>query len=175
MRSRIARVQVASIALGLATLALHGGAYLAMKTEGELRARAYRAAGLLWWVVLILIIAMVAGSFPVRPDFADNLLRAPAWFAIPLFGLVCLVVLLVSWTARADRRMFFASAGTIVGILGSVAVGLFPRLLASPAGSSRPSLDIYNAAAAPHIAAAPQPAAGSTAPGTVDPEELSPA
>ena len=46
--------------------------------------------------------------------------------------------------------MFFASAGTIVGILGSVAVGLFPRLLASPAGSSRPSLDIYNAAAAPH-------------------------
>ena len=49
--------------------------------------------------------------------------------------------------AGQDRRAFLASAGTIVGILGSAAVGLFPRLLPSPAGSGGVSLDIYNAAA----------------------------
>lgn len=135
--------------LGLAVLALHGGAYLAMKTDGELRRRARQAVGRLWWLVLALLVAMVAGSFPVRPDFGSNFLRAPAWFAVPLFGLLCLIALRVWWSVGADRRTFFASAGTITGILGAVAVGLFPRLLASPAGGAGPSLDIYNAAASP--------------------------
>jgi cytochrome d ubiquinol oxidase subunit II len=133
--------------LSLVVLSLHGAAYLAMKTDGELHARARRAVGGLWWLVLVLLAAMVAGSFPVRPDFARNFLLAPGFFAVPLFGVACLIVLRAFWSAGQDRRAFLASAGTIVGILGSAAVGLFPRLLPSPAGSGGVSLDIYNAAA----------------------------
>jgi cytochrome d ubiquinol oxidase subunit II len=135
--------------LSLAVLSLHGAAYLAMKTGGDLRWRARRAIGVLWWVVLALVAAMVAGSFPVRPGFADNFLRAPVAFAVPAFGVACLIALRAFWSAQGDRRAFLASAGTIVGILGSVAVGLFPRLLASPAQGDAISLDIYNAAAPP--------------------------
>ncbi len=136
--------------LSVAVLAMHGAAYLAMKTDGEIQTRARRAIGWLWWPVVALIAAMVAGSFPVRPDFAVNYLRQPTAFVVPAFGLVCLVAVRVFWSAPADRRAFLAGAGVIVGVLGSVAVGLFPRLLASPAGSSGISLDIYNAAASAH-------------------------
>ncbi len=136
--------------LSVAVLGLHGSVYLAMKTGGAVQQRARRAAGRLWWPVLALVGAMVAGSFPVRPDFAVNFLRYPVAFLVPAFGLACLIALRVFLSAEADRRAFLASAGVITGILGSVAVGLFPRLLASPAGSTAPSLDIYNAAASPH-------------------------
>ncbi len=134
--------------LALAVLGLHGGAYLAAKTTGALQTRARASVGLLWWAVLVLIAAMVAGSFPVRPDFGGNYLRAPALFLVPLFGLACLVAIRVFHAARRDRAMFLASAGTIVGILGSGAAGLFPRLLPTQAGGSGVTLDIYNAAAA---------------------------
>ncbi len=133
--------------LAVGTLGLHGAAYLEMKTEGELQARARRTVGRLWWAVLALLAAMVAGSFPVRPDFAANFLRAPVLFIVPLFGVACLVALRVFWTAGRERLAFMASAGTIIGIIGSAAVGLFPRLLPTEAGGSGMTLDIYNAAA----------------------------
>jgi cytochrome d ubiquinol oxidase subunit II len=133
--------------LAVAMLALHGAAYLEMKTEGDLQARARRAVGRLWWLVLALLAAMVAGSFPVRPDFAANFLRAPVLFVVPLGGLACLVALRAFWAAGRERRAFLASAGTIVGILGSAAIGLFPRLLPTEAGGAGMTLDIYNAAA----------------------------
>jgi cytochrome d ubiquinol oxidase subunit II len=136
--------------LSLAVLSLHGAAYLAMKTEGELHARARRAVGALWWAVTGLLAATVAASFPVRPDFANNFVHAPALFVVPAFGVACLFALRASWSAGRDGRAFFASAGTIVGILGSAAVGLFPRLLPSTAGNLGQTLDIYNAAAPPH-------------------------
>lgn len=135
--------------LSLAVLTLHGAAYLAMKTDGALQARARRTIGGLWWLVLVLLAAMVASSFPVRPDFADNFLRAPVLFTVPVFGLACLIALRASWSAGRDGWVFLASAGTIVGILGSAAVGLFPRLLPSLAGTDGMTLDIYNAAAPP--------------------------
>ncbi len=136
--------------LAVAVLSLHGAAYLSMKTSGEIQARARRIVGGMWWVAVLLVAAMVAGSFPVRPDFGANFLRAPLALAVPALGLTCLLALRAFRAAGRDRAAFLASAGTIAGTLGSAAVGLFPRLLATPAGSAAPSLDIYNAAAPEH-------------------------
>ena len=49
----------------------------------------------------------------------------------------------------ADRQLFLATGALIVGLLGSVFSGLFPRLLPALAGTPNPGLDIYNAAAPP--------------------------
>jgi cytochrome d ubiquinol oxidase subunit II len=136
--------------LGLATLSLHGAAYLALKTGGTLQARARRAVGALWWVAAVLLAATVAASFPVRPDFTQNFVKAPALLAIPLAGLACLVGIRVFHARQRDRAAFLASAGAIAGMLGSASAGLFPRLLPSSAGSGGPSLDIYNAAGPPY-------------------------
>jgi cytochrome d ubiquinol oxidase subunit II len=133
--------------LALAMLGMHGAAYLEMKTEGNLQARARRTVRRLWWVAIALLAVMVAGSFPVRPDFGANFLRFPVLFVVPLFGVTCLIALRLFSTAHRERLAFLASAGAIAAVLGSAAVGLFPRLLPVEAGGSGMTLDIYNAAA----------------------------
>jgi cytochrome bd ubiquinol oxidase subunit II len=57
--------------LSVAVLSMHGAAWVALKTEGDLQARARRFSRGLWIVAMALLVAMVAASVVVRPDF-DN-------------------------------------------------------------------------------------------------------
>ena len=63
--------------LSVATLSLHGAAWLALKTDGALQARARSFAAALWWPAMALLAAMVAASFVVRPDFTRNFVAYP--------------------------------------------------------------------------------------------------
>jgi cytochrome bd ubiquinol oxidase subunit II len=141
-------------ALSLASLSLHGASYLAMKTAGPLRARARAVIPPLWWAVVALVAAVFASSFVVRPDFDANFERWPALGLIPVLALAGVVGVGMCCRSRSeadqsDRRVFLASAATIVGLLGSAAAGLFPRLLPTMYGSTGGGLDIYNGASAP--------------------------
>jgi cytochrome d ubiquinol oxidase subunit II len=137
-------------ALSLVLLALHGAAYLAVKTDGDLHDRAWRVVRVLWWPALAGIIAIFAASFSVRPDFPSNFLRWPVLFIWPLVALAALAGVRIASMRRLERETFFATSALIVGLLGSVFSGLFPRLLPSVVGSGQPGLDIYNAAAPPY-------------------------
>jgi cytochrome d ubiquinol oxidase subunit II len=132
--------------LSVAMLSLHGAAYLALKTEGAVHDRARRAIGLLWWVVSAGIVAIVAASFAVRPDFPANFLRWPWLILLPLLALASLAGIRRGLARHADRDTFRATSGLIIGLLTSVFAGLFPVLLPALAGSPHPGLDIYNAA-----------------------------
>jgi cytochrome bd ubiquinol oxidase subunit II len=136
--------------LSLAVLCLHGASYLAMKTTGALQARARAIAGRLWWPVVGLVTAVVASSVAVRPDFARNFSRWPVLTLVPLAGVASIVAVRVFSNRADDTRVFLASAGTIAGLLGSAAAGLFPRLLPTFYGNPFEGLDIYNAASPPH-------------------------
>jgi cytochrome d ubiquinol oxidase subunit II len=132
--------------LSLVVLCLHGASYLAMKATGSLQLRARAIVGPLWWMVVVMIVATIGGSVAVRPDFARNFVRWPVLGALPLATVVALTFIHVCWTRAEDTKMFGASAATIVGLLGSAAAGLFPRLLPTLYGSTFDGLDIYNAA-----------------------------
>lgn len=132
-------------ALSVVTLAMHGAAWLALKTEGDVHERARRALRTLWVATAAALLAMVAASFIVRPDFTANFAARPALLVVPAGGLACLAVVRRS-AGHRDGRAFAASAGFIAAILGSAAAGLYPRLLPTTYGSSLPSLDIYNTA-----------------------------
>jgi cytochrome d ubiquinol oxidase subunit II len=132
-------------ALGIATLAMHGAAWLALKTEGAVHERARRTLRTLWFATTVALLAMLAASFIARPDFTANFTAMPALLLVPAAGLACLAVLRRS-AGRRDGRAFAASAGLIAAIVGSAAAGLYPRLLPTTYGSTVPSLDIYNAA-----------------------------
>jgi cytochrome d ubiquinol oxidase subunit II len=133
--------------LSLVTLSLHGATWLALKTDGTLQPRARRLIGPLWWATLALLGAMVAASFVVRPDFTANFTRWPILGIFPLLGIGGAIFLRRAWAQHDNRGAFLGSATLIVGILSSVAAGLFPRLLPSLPGGPHPGLDIYNAAA----------------------------
>ena len=67
--------------VSLVLLSLHGAAYLFLKTDGAMQARARRAIGVLWWVGHRGRHRDRDASFRVRPDFTANFLRWP-WLMI---------------------------------------------------------------------------------------------
>lgn len=132
--------------LSVSTLSMHGAAWIALKTEGDLQRRARRMAAALWWLTLLLLAAMVAASFAVRPGFTRNFLAHPWLLVVPLAAVIAAAAIKVYQRRQDDRRSFAAGAALIAGILASVAAGLYPMLLPSRPGSPHPGLDIYNSA-----------------------------
>lgn len=132
--------------LSVAVLSLHGANWVALKTEGEIQARARTFARVLWWPAMALLAAMVAASFVVRPDFTRNFGEHPALLIVPIVTLVAAVALLLFRMRNDDLRAFVAGGALIAGTLGSAAAGLYPYLLPARPGSPHPGLDIYNAA-----------------------------
>ena len=133
--------------LSVAVLMMHGAAWIALKAEGEVQARARRFARRLWWPAMALVAAMVAASFVVRPDFTRNFGAHP-WLAVfPLATLAAASAIRRYRGKDDDLRAFLAGGAFIAGILASVAAGLYPQLLPARPGGPHPGLDIYNAAA----------------------------
>jgi cytochrome d ubiquinol oxidase subunit II len=132
--------------LSVAVLSMHGAAWVALKTEGELQARARTFARGLWIVSMALLAAMIAASVVVRPDFTDNFIDRPWILIVPLAALASAGAIRLYQVRDDDFRSFLASGGFIAGTLASVAAGLYPELLPARPGSSHPSLDIYNSA-----------------------------
>jgi cytochrome d ubiquinol oxidase subunit II len=133
-------------ALSVATLAMHGACWLALKTDGVVQWRARRFASVWWYASVALLVAMIGASFAVRPDFTRNFVTSPWLLALPLLTIAALAGAR-AWIGRDDLRAFLCSSAYIAGVLGSVAAGLFPTLLPALAGSRHAGLDIYNAAA----------------------------
>ncbi len=134
---------------GVATLAacvLHGALYLSMKTEGRLFARLtllIRRAEINWLVSFGVLTACILWRHDeIVAPFRQN----PAWLLLAAAG-VAFVLAVPRLTRRRRYRLAFISSGlSIVFLLATVAIRLFPVLCAStldPAGT----LTIYNAAA----------------------------
>jgi len=135
--------------LSLVTLCLHGAAFLTMKTQGPLQARARALTTPLWVGTALLIAAFAAASFQVRPDFFANYLRWPLLFVLPLLVLASLGAIPVMARRGQEGALFGGTCALIVGLLGSAAAGLFPRLLPALTGTGG-DLTIYNAASSHH-------------------------
>jgi cytochrome d ubiquinol oxidase subunit II len=130
--------------LALAALALHGAHYLAMKTEGDVQARARRFAGPGWAALVLLTAASLAATLAVRPGVLDNFRADPWGWIIPLGVLGSLIAMPLYRRRGSDRAAFLASTAFIACMLGGAAFALYPYLL--PA-STNPAwgLTVHNA------------------------------
>ena len=133
--------------LSVVTLSLHGACWAALKTDGALAARARRFASGLWTVGAVVLLAMIAASFFVRPDFTRNFTTYPLLWVWPVMTVGSFVVNRLALVRGDDRGAFLGSSAYVAGILASVAAGLYPMLLPALEGSPFHGLDIYNAAA----------------------------
>jgi cytochrome d ubiquinol oxidase subunit II len=143
--------------VSVAMLVMHGGAYVACKTEGVVRVRARAAAS--WAGVGLLVLFAVAGLRASRLDgyalksFAgtdgpSNMLlktvaRVPGGLmanyhaapvvlfvpAIAFFGVITTILLLR--TGRRPGVTFVASGFSVAAIIGTAGVSLFPFMLPS--------------------------------------------
>lgn len=130
--------------LALVTLAVHGAHYVAMKTEGNVNARARRVAGVGWFALVLLTITSLGATLYIRPQVLDNF-RAYWWsWIIPALVMSSLIQMQFFRSHGRDLHAFLSSTAYIVGMLGGAAVALYPRLLPASTNESY-SLTIYNA------------------------------
>lgn len=125
------------------TLAAHGALWVSMKTSEQVHERARRAADLLWWGVLVSTVVLMLVVPYVQPHLGARFPNDPWGFIFPVAGVVALFA--VKFFNRRERAFeaFIASCVYIVGMLSSVAFGLYPYVLPSNLDPAQ-SLTIYN-------------------------------
>ncbi len=143
--------------VSVAMLLTHGAAYVACKTDGEIRARAQKAGTVTGFATILLL--LLAGIWAYRLEgyavtsfagtdapsnmMAKTVARVPGglfanYHAAPLTLIVPAVAILGAvltiYLLREARRpglTFIASGLTVAGIIGTAGVSLFPFLLPS--------------------------------------------
>ena len=133
-------ISLGVLSLGMAVL--QGSAWLVLKTEGELQARA-RWAGI---AAVVLIAAMwVVATWLAWTDARrvfDNFGNPLAWVG-PLLTANVLVFMLMALVLRQYGRAFLFSSLAVVGLAATAATALYPNLL--PAVNGARSLTVDNA------------------------------
>ncbi len=116
-------------ALALAMFAMQGGAWLALKTDGALRARSRRAGAISAVAFGGLWLAVTVASWGM-PHLHD-LPLVPASYAIPLLMAVAILCAVVASARGADGWAFVASSAAIALLSALAGLALFPDVLPS--------------------------------------------
>jgi cytochrome d ubiquinol oxidase subunit II len=131
----------------LLTLAVHGALWIALKTDGPLRLRSIRVGRALWWALCASTVAVTIATFVVQPHVPQRLSDRPWGLLFPLLALAGLFGIPLFLSRRNDLAAFLSSCAYIVGMLTSVAFGIYPFVL--PANTDPAyALTVHNAAAA---------------------------
>jgi cytochrome d ubiquinol oxidase subunit II len=128
----------------LCALLLHGALWVRLKTDGPLQLRSDGLARRVWPAMGALTVIVTAASFRVQPHLAQSFSERPWGY---LFPAIALGGLLGIRLAHSEARAFLCSALYLLGMLGSVAFGLFPYVLPAH-GDPGLGLTIYNTAPA---------------------------
>ena len=140
---------VIAAVLALLALTIHGANWVALKTSGELNARAKRVAVILWPLLAILTLASLWATLSIRPGMLANYRRHAILLVIPAAVAASLVAMFVFARKRAEKAAFVASSAYLALMLLGAAAAVYPNLLIS---TTDPALNItvYNAASGTH-------------------------
>jgi cytochrome d ubiquinol oxidase subunit II len=126
----------------------HGALYLAVKVSGELQQRAERTAKGLWPLLLVVAVAFLAYTAPATRLY-DNFRAQPALWAVPLLAALELIAVRLLLGRGKLLRSFAASCATIVLVVATGVIGLFPNLIPSSIDPVY-SLSMTNSSSSPY-------------------------
>ena len=126
---------------------VHGALWLAIKAEAPLEERAGKAAGGVWWVLLVVAVVFLGATW-FATGLYKNYLAYPALLLIPLITVVALLATRVLVSKKKWWKAWFASSLTIVGATLFGVIGLYPNLFPSSLNPAY-SLTIFNSASSP--------------------------
>jgi cytochrome d ubiquinol oxidase subunit II len=134
---------------GLVVLTAQGANFLAFRGEGPLAERAQVIARRIFWVEAVLFFVMIWPTYHVRSEMLTNLTDHPWRLIFPALALGALAAMFIFQSRGLWLRAFIASSLFIIGLLTTMAAGLYPNVL--PAHDNRPfGLTVHNAAAGHH-------------------------
>lgn len=121
---------------------VHGALWLAIKAEPPLEDRAGKAAGGIWWALLVVAVIFLGATW-FATGLYNNYLTYPVLLLIPLVTVAALLAVRVLIAKKAWWKAWFASSLTIVGATLFGVVGLYPNLFPSSMNPAY-SLTIFN-------------------------------
>jgi cytochrome d ubiquinol oxidase subunit II len=128
--------------------AVHGALYTAVKTRGDLQARGKAMAKKLWPALLL-----VAVAFLLYTNFAtklyDNYFNHPALLLVPALAVAALLGIRMLVAKEKLLAAFASSCLTILLVVGTGVIGLFPNLIPSSLDPAY-SLTIFNSSSSPY-------------------------
>jgi cytochrome d ubiquinol oxidase subunit II len=108
----------------------HGSLYVCVKTEGDLCDRSSATAGKLWpALLLVAVVFLAASAFATR--LYDNYLTTLPLLAFPLLAVAALIGIGVFLAQGRPLAAFASSCVTIVMVVFTGVIGLFPNLIPS--------------------------------------------
>ena len=134
--------------LSLAMFIMHGAAFLAVKTDGDLQQRMARWASGAWIVFFILYLAAFAATFFAAPFLLEGAWGNPLFWAFLVLLLAAAITVPIANRSGNFLRSFLASSVSIASAMGLAAVCLFPRVVPSSLDLDN-SLTVYNASSTP--------------------------
>src|ERR671927_1738932 len=107
--------------LALAALVAHGAGWVAVKTEGELNARARRVTRI-GWIALMLLTALTAiATFSLSPQMLSSFSERPWGFVFPALAIAGLALMGYFGFRERDTLTFLSSSTYIMGMMASTA------------------------------------------------------
>jgi cytochrome d ubiquinol oxidase subunit II len=131
--------------VSLLVFTLHAAAFLAIRTEGAILARARAGASRLWWPTALVTVAFAAWGY-TQTDILRRYGVVPG--TLPFVTIALFVASYVLIRLQLDGWAFTATAMTIVAGSAVAFEGLFPRVLPSTLDPAW-DLTIYNASSSP--------------------------
>jgi cytochrome bd ubiquinol oxidase subunit II len=120
----------------------HGSLYACVKTEGDICYRSSALAGKLWFAeFLIAVLFLAATAFFTK--LYDNYLSAPLLLIVPLLAVAAMLGIKIFLTKGSPLMAFASSCVTIVMVVFTGVIGLFPNLIPSSIDTAH-SLTIFN-------------------------------
>ncbi|HTP66456.1 MAG TPA: cytochrome d ubiquinol oxidase subunit II [Geobacteraceae bacterium] len=122
--------------------AVHGALYISVKTRGVLQERGAAMAKKLWPGLLLVAVAFLAyTNFATR--LYDNYLKNPVLLLAPALAVAALLGIRLFIAGNRLLTAFAASCLTILMVVGTGVIGLFPNLIPSSIDPAY-SLTIFN-------------------------------
>ena len=130
----------------LASLAMHGGLWIAHKTDGDLRSRARRASIFAWGCAGALVVLAGILTAVVQPHAVHRFRAAPLGALFPLAAAGALAGVAAFLRRDRDRAAFLCSCAFLVSMLATAAFSVWPFVLPSTLDPAR-GLTVEGAAA----------------------------
>ncbi len=133
--------------IGVTTVALftmHGNIYIILKTEGELQARAKGWVKKTIGFFIVSYLATTVVTVLTQPNLVAPFRSQPGLGVVPLLTLLAVANIPREEHHGREWRAFLTSCATMVGLLATFGIGMYPNLVFSEPNAAH-SLTIYNA------------------------------
>jgi cytochrome d ubiquinol oxidase subunit II len=130
-------------------LAVHGSLWVVMKTTGSLQARTRTFSIPCWFGLVAVTLLLSLVSVFIQPNLGKQFQAHPWGIVFPVVAVAGLIGSRVFCARQHDSQAFLASCAYLIGMITTVAFGVFPNLLPSNR-SPNLSLTIFNAATPEH-------------------------